>query len=58
MAKRKKRAAKSIKSLEIQIAKHEEKKAKSKMPELRRYYEKEIGHLKDELAKKRRIAKR
>ncbi|MEA3254381.1 MAG: hypothetical protein U9Q22_00935 [Candidatus Altiarchaeota archaeon] len=58
MAKRKKRAVKSIKSLETQIIKHEEKRAKSKIPELRGYYDKEIRHLKDELAKKKRIAKK
>jgi len=56
MVKRKKRARKSIESLKIQIIRHEEKRAESKTPELREYYDKEIKHLRDELAKKKRIA--
>ncbi len=58
MVKRKKRARKSIKSLEIQINRHEEKRAESKTPELRGYYDKEIQHLRDELAKKKRISEK
>lgn len=57
MPSREKRAKKSIKSLELQIAKHEEKMANAGFPELRSYYEKEITHLKKELSKKKRILK-
>ncbi len=55
MVKRRKRAEKGIKSLELQIAKHEDKRAKAKIPELQGYYDKEIKQLKEELAKKKRI---
>lgn len=55
MAKRAKRAIKSIKSLELQIIRHEEKRAMTKSPELKGYYDKEIAHLKTEVAKKKAI---
>ncbi len=55
MPSREKRAKKSIRSLELQILKHEEKMAKSGFPELRSYYEKEITQLKRELHKKKKI---
>jgi hypothetical protein len=58
MTKRKKRATRSIKSLELQIAKHEEKRAEAGIPELRGYYDKEIKQLKAELAKKKEISRR
>jgi len=56
MAKRKKRARKSIESIEYQIALHEEKRAKAKTPELKRYYDKEIDEFKRMLERKKRIA--
>jgi len=56
MAKRKKRARKSIESLEYQIILHEEKRAKAKTPELRRYYDREIATFKEVLERKKRIA--
>jgi hypothetical protein len=58
MPSRKKRAKKSIESLEEQIRVHERKRATTDIHELKGYYDKEIENLKEALEKKKKITKR
>ena len=56
MVKRKKRAAKGVKSVGMQIRLHEKKLTATTWAPRRKYYKKEISKFRKELAKKKRIA--